>query len=141
VTPNSNYRIPFFAFYVQAGFTSPAENYIERVCDLNDLCISNPEASYFVRVAGDSMIGDRIAEGDILIVNSAFDPNPKYLHGRIIIARLNEEYTVKRFIKADELIVLMPSNSHYLPIYVQPEDDFAVFGIVEHVIFKPSHTV
>ena len=58
--------IPFFASYVQAGFPSPAENYIEKVCDLNDLCITNVEATYFVRVGSDSMIGDRLDKGDVL---------------------------------------------------------------------------
>lgn len=59
-------RILLFASSVRAGFPSATENYVERVCDLN---ISNAQATYFVRVTGDFMTGDRIGEGDVLIVD------------------------------------------------------------------------
>jgi len=126
-------RIPFFASLIKAGFTSPAENYVERVCDLNDLCIGNSEATYFVRVEGDSMSGDRIETGDILIVDCSLEPT----EGRIVVVWHNGAHTVKRIHYANKLVVLMPSNSKYLPIYVQPEDDFRVFGVVTRAIIKP----
>ena len=66
---SSRLKIPFFQSLIQAGFPSPATDYMERVCDLNDLCIANAEATYFVRVMGDSMNGDRIEPGDVLIVD------------------------------------------------------------------------
>lgn len=125
-------RIPFYGSLIRAGFPSPAENYVERVCDLNDLCVSNAEATYFVRVTGDSMTGDRIEPGDVLIV----DCSREAVDGRICVVWFNGEHTVKRIHYADPLIVLVPSNTKYKPIYVQPGDDFKVFGVVTFVIQK-----
>ena len=131
-TVNSRLRIPFFASVVRAGFPSPAENYVERVCDLNDLCISNAEATYFVRVTGDSMTGDRIEEGDVLIV----DCSREATEGKICVVWFNGEHTVKRVHYADPLVVLLASNPAYPPIYVQLDDDFRIFGVVTFVIQK-----
>ena len=134
---SSKLRIPFFQSFVQAGFPSPATDYMERVCDLNDLCVHNPEATYFVRVTGDSMIGDRIEPGDVLVV----DCSREAVEGRIAVVWYNGEHTVKRIHyrngePAPPMIVLMPSNSKYEPIYVHPGDDFRVFGVVTFVIQK-----
>ncbi|RZM19561.1 MAG: translesion error-prone DNA polymerase V autoproteolytic subunit [Pedobacter sp.] len=132
-TISTRLRIPFFISPVKAGFTSPAENYIERVCDLNDLCVSNPEATYFVRVDGDSMSGDRIEKGDVLVVDCSHEAT----EGKIVVVWLNGEHTVKRIHYAPPLVVLIASNPKYDPIYVQPDDNFRVFGVVTFVIFKP----
>lgn len=129
----SRFEIPFFSFYVQAGFPSPAENYVERVCDLNDLCVTNVEATYFVRVASDSMIGDRIDRGDVLIVDSAREAT----EGKIVVVWLNGDHVVKRIHYAGEMIVLLSSNEKYDPIYVHPGEEFKVFGVVTYVIQKP----
>ncbi|WP_420147657.1 LexA family protein [Spirosoma sp.] len=126
-------RIPFFQSMIQAGFPSPAENYVEWVCDLNDLCITNTEATYFVRVTGDSMTGDRIEPGDILIVDCSRDP----VEGKIMVVWYNGAHTVKRVHYADDVIVLIPSNPKYEPIDVYPGDDFRIFGVVTYVIQKP----
>jgi DNA polymerase V len=128
----SHLRIPFFASTVRAGFPSPAENYVERVCDLNDLCITNAEATYFVRVTGDSMTGDRIEEGDVLIV----DCSREAVDGKIVVVWYNGEHTVKRIHYASPLVVLLASNPSYEPIYVQPGDDFRIFGVVTFVFHK-----
>ena len=128
----SRLRIPFYASLIRAGFPSPAENYVERVCDLNDLCITNQEATYFVRVTGDSMSGDRIEPGDVLIV----DCSREAIEGKIAVVWFNGEHAVKRIHYADPVVVLMPSNPKYDPIYVQPDDDFRVFGVVTFVIQK-----
>lgn len=130
---SSHYQIPFFSFYVQAGFPSPAENYVERVCDLNDLCVTNSEATYFVRVASDSMIGDRIDRGDVLIVDSSREA----LEGKIVVVWLNGDHVVKRIHYAGDMIVLLSSNEKYEPIYVHPGEEFKVFGVVTYVIQKP----
>ena len=124
--------IPFYESLIRAGFPSPAENYVERVCDLNDLCITNREATYFVRVTGDSMTGDRIEEGDILIVDCSRDA----VEGKICVVWFNGEHTVKRVHYADPLIVLVASNPAYPPIYVQPDDEFKLFGVVTFVFHK-----
>lgn len=128
----THHALPFYGSWVQAGFPSPATDYIERVCDLNDLCISNPEATYFVRAAGDSMTGDRIEAGDILIVDSSYDQ----ADGRIAIVSLNGENLVKRIQRVGEGLLLLSSNPNYTPIQVQAGENFRVFGVVTWVIQK-----
>ncbi len=81
VVVTSRLLLPFFASRVQAGFASPAENYVERACDLNDLCTTNPEATYFVQAIGDSMIGDRIEPNDVLVVDCSIEP----VDGKIVV--------------------------------------------------------
>lgn len=130
---NGRLLIPFFQSFIQAGFPSPAENYIEKVCDLNDLCVTNAEATYFVRVTGDSMQGDRIEPGDVLVV----DCSGQARNGRISVVWLNGEYTVKRLHFEGEQLYLVPSNSRYAIIPVIPGDEFRFFGEVTYVIQKP----
>lgn len=121
------FPIPFFLSPVPAGFASPATDYIEKVCSLDDLCITNPDTTYFVRCTGDSMIDDGLWDRDIMIV----DRSPEHYEGRIVVAWLNGEYTVKRYHKPEDgPVVLMPANVRYAPIYVQADDDFRVFGVV-----------
>jgi DNA polymerase V len=119
---------------VQAGFPSPAENYIRERLNLHDLCVQHPDASYFVEVAGESMNGDRIYPGSILVVDATLDA----VSGKIIVGWLNGECTVKRIIKTGEMITLLPSNPDFLPIYVHhPADTFELMGVVTHVVSKP----
>jgi len=76
---------------VSAGFPSPAEDYIEKTLDLNELCIQHPAATFFVRVDGESMIGAGIFPGDVLVV----DRSLRAQHSDIIIASLESGMTVK----------------------------------------------
>lgn len=62
-------EIPFFIKSVRAGFPLPAQDYIERTLDLNELCIKHPAATFFVRAEGDSMIQAGIFSGDVLVVS------------------------------------------------------------------------
>jgi DNA polymerase V len=82
---------PFFADLVQCGFPSPAQDYVEKRIDLNELLVQHPSATYFVKAAGDSMIDAGIDEGDLLVVDSA----RKAEHGDIVIAAVGGEFTVK----------------------------------------------
>lgn len=132
-TLTARLRIPFYTSLIKAGFPSPAENYAERVCDLNDLCVTNAEATYFVRVEGDSMVDAHIWPDDVLIV----DCSREALEGKVVVVWFNGEHTVKRIHYAPPLVVLLAANPKYEPIYVQPGDSFRVFGVVTFVISKP----
>lgn len=83
--------IPLFSDLVPCGFPSPAQDYIEKGIDLNELCISHPAATYFVMATGTSMVDAGIYEGTLLVV----DRGLKAKHGDIIIASVDGEYTVK----------------------------------------------
>lgn len=124
--------IPLVSSSVAGGFPSPAEDYIEKRLDLNELLIDHPVATFYVRVEGDSMEGAGIFSGDILIVDRSLTAS----HGKIVVAVLNGEFTVKRFVRKGEGIVLQPENNRYKAIAVENEDDFQVWGVVTYVIHK-----
>jgi DNA polymerase V len=124
---------PFFQMPVAAGFPSPAEDYIEKNLDLNELIIKNPNSTFFVRVEGDSMKDAGIHTGDILVV----DKSLKTVSGSIIIALIDGEFTVKRFIKSLDGCYLEPANKAFSTIKITEYTDFQVWGIVTYVIHRP----
>ncbi|MFW7681219.1 DUF4113 domain-containing protein [Klebsiella pneumoniae] len=63
--------LPLYSDLVQCGFPSPAQDYVEQRIDLNELLVNHPSATYFVKVAGDSMKDAGIGEGDLLVVDSS----------------------------------------------------------------------
>ena len=80
-----------FSGSVVAGFPSPAEQYQEPPLDLNELLVKRPAATFFVRVQGDSMIGEGIHDGDLLVVDRSLRP----ASGDVIIACVDGDFTVK----------------------------------------------
>lgn len=127
---NEELNLPMFLMSVSAGFPSPADDYIESKLDLNNFLIKNPSATFFVRVAGDSMIDVGIHTGDILIVDRALTPK----EGSIVIAVINGELTVKRLHFNQNKIFLYAENKNYLPIEITEEMNFEIWGIVSNVI-------
>ncbi len=121
---------PLFMVPVAAGFPSPAEDYIEGKLDLNKHLIKHPAATFFVRVAGDSMIDAGIHPGDILIVDRSLEPADK----KVVIAVINRELTVKRIRMSRGRIYLMPENEKYKPIEIEKEMNFDIWGVVTKVI-------
>jgi len=87
--------LPLFVTGISAGFPSPADDYIDRKLDLNELLITHPAATFFVRVEGNSMINAGIHSGDILVVDRALEPN----NNNVVLAVLDGEFTVKRIKK------------------------------------------
>ncbi|MBA3036641.1 MAG: translesion error-prone DNA polymerase V autoproteolytic subunit [Desulfobacterium sp.] len=121
---------PLFMVPVTAGFPSPAEDYIEGKLDLNKYLIKHPAATFFVKVAGDSMIDAGIHPGDILIVDRAIEPADR----KVVIAVIEGELTVKRIRMIKGKIYLMPENENYKPIEIEKEMKFDVWGVVTNVI-------
>ncbi|PIS02849.1 MAG: peptidase S24 [Chlamydiae bacterium CG10_big_fil_rev_8_21_14_0_10_42_34] len=128
-------KIPYFEAPIKAGFPSPAEDYLDQNLDLNDYLIQHPAATFFVRVDGDSMIGANIHKNDLLVVDKALDPS----NGKIVVAILNGEFTVKRFRITDHHVFLEPENPKYKTIEITPDTDFRVWGVVTYVIHKCTH--
>lgn len=121
---------PLFMIPVSAGFPSPADDYIEGSLDLNKYLIKHPAATFFVRVAGDSMINAAIHPDDILIVDRSLDPVDK----KIIIAVVNGELTVKRIRFKEDGIYLVAENDNYEPVKIKDGLEFHVWGVVTSVI-------
>ncbi len=119
-------KLPLFASKIKAGFPSPADDYIDRRLDLNELLIKHPASTFFLRVEGESMIDAGIHSGDILIVDRSLEVKSD----KIIIAVINGELTVKRIIKDKDGLFLVPENSEYPIIRVTDEMEFQVWGVV-----------
>ena len=119
-------ELPFFDTRIQAGFPSPAEDHMEQRLDLNSLVIENPSATFFVRVAGESMKDVGIDDGDVLVVDRSIEK----WENRIVVAVIDSEFTIKRFTKKNGFVVLEAENSEYPSIKITPETDFSVWGVV-----------
>ena len=117
---------------VQAGFPSPAEDYMETPLNLHELVVKNPPATFFVRVAGDSMLGARIEPGDILVVDRSLTPTS----GKIVVALVNGEFTVKRIRMEGGKVILMAENQAFKDIEVPSGAEFEVWGVVTYVVHK-----
>ena len=122
--------LPLFVTGISAGFPSPADDYIDRKLDLNELLITHPAATFFVRVEGNSMINAGIHSGDILVVDRALEPN----NNNIVLAILDGEFTVKRIKKLKNDLYLMPENPDFEPIKIGEETNFEVWGVVTYVV-------
>ena len=118
-----------FAPGVKAGFPSPAEDYLHESLDFNRDLIRHPEATFYGRVAGDSMQDAGICEGDIAVIDRSVEPQD----GDVIVAYINGEFTIK-FLdlthRKDGYIELRPANKKYSPIRIDENDSFEVWGVV-----------
>jgi len=128
------YELPLYACSVRAGFPSPADDYIERHLDLNRHLVKHPAATFFVTASGDSMIGAGIASGDMLVVDRSLEA----VHGKIVIAAVNGELTVKRLSREGGRIRLMPENDRYQPVEINDDEALVIWGVVTHVIHPAS---
>lgn len=124
--------MPFMLSGVQAGFPSPADDYIDLTLDLNQVVIKNKSATFYARVKGNSMINDDIHDGDILVVDKSILPT----EGIVAVCFIDGEFTLKRIHKKDNRLFLLPSNPTYPPIEVGEQSDFRVWGVVTYIIKK-----
>jgi len=123
-------RIPLYSSKVEAGFASPADDFVEEYLDLNDLLVKHHEATFFVRVAGPSMIDAGIQPDDILIVDRSLEPKD----GKIVIAVVDSEVTVKRLSMKNGQVVLKAENPDYKDIPIK--GPLHIWGVVTSVIHK-----
>lgn len=115
-------------YSVQAGFPSPVE-YAEKL-NLHELLVKNKASTFFMKAEGDSMVEAGIFSGDILVVDRSLMP----LSGLIVVATVDGEFTVKRFVKKGRETVLAAESAGYRDICVSPESDFSVFGVVTSTV-------
>ena len=112
---------------VAAGNPILAEAHIEDYCAL-PASFFKPSADYFLTVHGDSMIDVGIFDGDLLAVHRT----PVAASGDIVVARIDDEVTVKRLEKTNKrhILHLLPENRDYSPIKVDLKaQDFAIEGL------------
>ena len=112
---------------VAAGNPILAQEHIEDYCDMPS-AFFNPGADYFLRVRGDSMIDVGIYDEDLLAVHRTSHAD----NGEIIVARVDDEVTVKRLkrTRSKYQVLLLPENEDYQPIEVElRHQDFAIEGL------------
>lgn len=127
---NEAVELPLYAHKVVAGFPSPAEDYVEARLDLNQKLIRNKEATFLLTVQGDSMKKIGIKDGDILVVDKSITPTD----GKIVIAAVDGELTVKRLSIKSTGTWLVPENDNYPPIPIREESEVMIWGVVTSTI-------
>ncbi len=127
--------IPMFDIGIVAGFPIPLDN-DERAqsIELIRMLCPHPEASYLIRVEGDSMVDADIFSGDIVIVDKS---NRTPREHEVAVCELNGEYTLKRVVKRAGQVWLVPANPQYPEIAVKEGDTFCIWGTVTYIIHKP----
>jgi DNA polymerase V len=112
------------------GFPSPADDYLDRPLDFNELLIRNPAATFAVRLASDSMTGAGLFPGDIAVIDRSMTPAP----GCIVLALIDGEFTIKRYRPREGRVVLQAENPAFPDIEVMAERAFEVWGVVTRSI-------
>jgi SOS regulatory protein LexA len=115
---------------VEAGFPSPAEEELVDTLSLDELLILNREATFLLKVSGDSMSGAGILPGDMVIVDKGQPPKS----GDIVIAQVDGQWTMKYLRKRGSNVLLLPANPKYKPI--KPESELTISGVVTAVVRK-----
>ena len=124
-------KLPYFE-QVAAGFPSPAADYQHESLDMNEKFVHHPEASYFVRVKGESMIGLGILDGDICLA----DRQEEISDGHIVVAFVNGGLTVKTLdisTRDKGYLRLLPANPDFKPIIIDVNDQFIIQGRVTSI--------
>ena len=134
ITPSRLDR-PIYSGKVNAGqshFPSPAQDYEQKSLDLNERYVTNPPATFFFEVSGESMIGAGIHHGDTLIVNRAIKPRSSH----IVIAEVDGEWMVKRLYKRGDVVRLLSENPSYPPITFAEGQELVIFGVATYVMHQ-----
>lgn len=126
-------NLPLFSTSVRAGFPSPADDHVEDRLDLNDYLISQADATFFVRIIGDSMIEAGIFEGDVAVVDRARLASL----GDTVLAIIDGEFTIKILSQSDVgKPVLLPANPVFSPIEIKEGMNFEIWGVVTGTVRK-----
>ncbi|MFN3851737.1 MAG: LexA family protein [Spirosomataceae bacterium] len=124
--------IPFAASPISAGFPSPAADYLEEGIDLNKEMVKNPDSTFVAKVVGVSMIDAGFYPGDIIVVDRSLN----VANNNIAVCYIDGEFTLKRIKIEHDRVFLQPENRNYSPIFITPENDFVVWGVVTYLIKK-----
>lgn len=130
VTATTHLNIPLAIEKISAGFPSPAQDYTDRALDMNEHLIKNPFATFIVRVASLSMRDAGIDIDDELIVDRSLDPK----HRDIVIALIDNDFTVKRLMIDSDQKWLKAENPDFESIFLSEGQELIIWGVVTRVI-------
>lgn len=130
---DADIHLPLLAHTIPAGTPDRVDDlYADESINLNRYLVRNPNTTFFVRVAGESMVDANIHHGDILVVDRSLTPT----NGSIVVAYLDGELTVKRLQYHDRRLHLVPANHSYKSISIHHEAKLEILGVVTFVIHK-----
>jgi len=115
---------------VEAGWPSPAEEELTDTMTLDEYLIRRREATYLLRVQGNSMIEAGIMPGDLLLVERGVDPKD----GDIVVAEVDNNWTLKYFRKIGNKIFLAPANKKFS--LITPKNELKISAVVVSAIRK-----
>jgi len=125
IVPESHHNLTIGDSMIPAGFPSPTDDFCETF-DLVAHIVRHPTATFFMRVAGDSMIDAGIFDGDLLVVDRSIEAES----GDIVVAVVNGEFTVKRFKRKGSSIELWAENPKYRKITLNEGRELKIWGVV-----------
>ena len=126
----SELSLPLISSGIQAGFPSPALDFVDMSIDLNRYVIKHPSSTFYGRVKGESMKDAGISDGDLLVIDKSLEP----VDGKIAICYIDGEFTLKRIKIEKDACWLIPANETFKPIKVNADNNFLIWGILTHVI-------
>lgn len=129
---NKGYKFPLYSCKVQAGSPSSAEGEVECVLDFNEYLIRNPKSTFLVKATGNSMVDIGIFENDILVVDKSIEPTD----GKIVVAAIDNQFTVKRFKYLNRKLYLFAENKEHRPIEIKSGTDLHICGVVVGMLRK-----
>ena len=129
---DQNRSMPLAHTGVSAGFPSPADDFKELRISIDQEVVKNEEATFYARVAGQSMQGAGLDDGDLLVIDRSKEPEDN----AIAVCFIDGEFTVKRLKVEAECVYLMPENPNYSPIRVTEDNQLIIWGVVTYVVKK-----
>ncbi len=135
VVPSTHMLVPYALEKISAGFPSPAQDYVDKALDMNEHLIKNATSTFIVKVASLSMLNAGIDIDDELIVDRSLDAK----HGDIVIALIDNEFTVKRLMIDKKGQWLKAENPDYKNIYLADGQELIIWGVVTHIIKMTRH--
>jgi DNA polymerase V len=134
IEENSGNRVNVYdSGAIHAGFPTPVQDaYMDQPIDLNKVLVKHPATTFITRVTGDSMIGEGVDDGDLLIVDRSLYPTEENL----TVCVIDGDFALKRIYQSNCKVLLLSGNSKYKPIEVIPSMDFRVWGVVIWVLKK-----
>lgn len=130
IEARTSLAVPLVGSSASCGFPSPADDYLDRPLDFNELLIQNPAAAFAVRISSESMTGAGLFPGDIAVVDRSLTP----WSGCIVLALIEGEFTIKRYCRVDGGIVQLAENPVFPNIEISEESGLEVWGVLKHAV-------